>query len=232
MKTTNENAKTQVFNLVILDKSGSMESIRQQAIDGYNETLATIRVAQEKHKDTQEHFVSLAAFCGCGVTMIYDSTPILQVEQLKPEQYEPCCSTPLFDAIGTTVRKLKNSVKEIEDAAVVVTVITDGYENASHEWNAPAIKALIEECKKDGWVFSFIGASRDILKVAETIAIQNTLLWEKTVQGTEEMFSASGNASSRFFDKIAAPCCAGASVADRKKMRRCYAEQYFDETEN
>lgn len=73
METT---AKTQVYNLVILDKSGSMESIRKEAVDGYNETLGTIRAAQLKHLDTQDHFVSLAAFCGCGVEMIYDKTPI------------------------------------------------------------------------------------------------------------------------------------------------------------
>lgn len=53
--------KTQVYNLVILDKSGSMESIRKEAIDGYNETLGSIRAAQLKHLDTQDHFVSLAA---------------------------------------------------------------------------------------------------------------------------------------------------------------------------
>ena len=104
---TNQMMKTQVYNLVILDKSGSMESIRKEAVDGYNETLNTIRVAQKKHADTQKHFVSLAAFCGCGIEMIYDKTPIAQAEPLKPEQYEPCCVTPLFDAIGSSIKKLK-----------------------------------------------------------------------------------------------------------------------------
>ena len=47
--TENTALKTQVYNLVILDKSGSMESIRKEAIDGYNETLGTIRAAQLKH---------------------------------------------------------------------------------------------------------------------------------------------------------------------------------------
>lgn len=230
MKTT--NTKTQVYNLVILDKSGSMMSIRRQAVDGYNETLGTIRAAQAKHQDTQEHFVSLAVFCGCGIEMIYDRTPISEVERLTPERYEPCCSTPLFDAIGSTVQKLKASVREVADAAVVVTVITDGYENASQEWKAPAVKALVEECKKEGWAFSFIGASEDILRVATTISITNTLLWEKSEEGTEEMFSVTGEASSRFFDRMAAPCCANASIAERKKMRRQFSESFFkDEKE-
>ena len=61
MEKRNNTPKTQVYNLVILDKSGSMESIRKEAIDGYNETLGAIRAAQLKHIDTQDHFVSLAA---------------------------------------------------------------------------------------------------------------------------------------------------------------------------
>ena len=223
-----ETVKTQVYNLVILDKSGSMESIRKQAVDGYNETLGTIRAAQIKHYDTQDHFVSLAAFCGCGINMIYDRTPIKDVEKLTLEQYEPCCSTPLFDAIGCSVKKLKTAIKDVEDAAVVVTIITDGYENASKEWKADTIKALIDDCKKDGWVFSFIGASEDILKVATTISIKNTLLWDKSEVGTEIMFAITGNASSRFYDKMATSCCADASVSERKKMRQQFAEEYFD----
>lgn len=57
--------KTQVHNVIILDRSGSMSSIRQAAVDSFNETLAGIRKAQQKFTDTQEHFISLVTFCGC-----------------------------------------------------------------------------------------------------------------------------------------------------------------------
>ena len=150
MQTPTITPKTQVYNLVILDKSGSMESIRKEAIDGYNETLGTIRAAQLKHLDTQDHFVSLAAFCSCGIDMIYDKTPIAETKKLTKKQYEPCCCTPLFDAIGKTIKKLKNDIKDVPDAAVLVTIITDGYENDSKEWTGPAVKKLIDECKAEG----------------------------------------------------------------------------------
>jgi Mg-chelatase subunit ChlD len=224
---TNET-KTQVYNLVILDKSGSMESIRKEAVDGYNETLATIRVAQEKHKDSQDHFVSLAAFCGCGIEMLYDKTPIEKADKLQASQYEPCCVTPLYDAIGSTIKKLKKDIQSVEDAAVLVTIITDGYENASKEWKGDAIKQLIEDCKKDGWMFAFIGAGEDITKTATTLSITNTIVWDKSEEGTKAMFEETNDASSRFFDKMAAPCCAGASIAERKKMRKAFAESYYD----
>lgn len=223
------NIKTQVYNLVILDKSGSMESIRKEAVDGYNETLGTIRAAQLKHMDTQEHFVSLAAFCSCGVEMIYDKTPIKDADKLKPEQYEPCCSTPLFDAIGSCIKKLKKEIKDVEDAAVLVTIITDGYENASHEWTGAAVKKLIDECKQAGWMFAFIGAGEDIIRVAATISITNTLNWDKSSEGTDIMFSVTNKASERFYDKLAAPCCAEADLAERIDMRRKFADEYYDE---
>ena len=229
MQNPDITAKTQVYNLVILDKSGSMESIRKEAIDGYNETLGAIRAAQLKHLDTQEHFVSLAAFCDCGIDMIYDKTPIKDADKLTKEKYEPCCCTPLFDAIGKTVKKLKADIKDIEDAAVLVTIITDGYENSSKEWTGPAIKKLIDDCKEDGWMFSFIGAGEDVVKVATTISITNTVVWEQTTEGTKEMFENENAAQGRFYDKMAVNCPKGMSVADKKRMRKRFSEEYYDE---
>lgn len=61
-KNETKQTKTQVFNVIILDKSGSMGSIREAAVDGFNETLVGVKKAQEKFADTQEHFVSLLTF--------------------------------------------------------------------------------------------------------------------------------------------------------------------------
>lgn len=216
------------YNLVILDKSGSMESIRREAIDGYNSTLDNIRTAQIKHMDTQQHFVSLAAFCDCRIDMIYDKVPIKDVDKLTLKQYEPCCCTPLFDAIGKAVKKLKSDIKDIDDAAVLVTIITDGYENSSKEWSAPAIKKLIKDCKEEGWMFSFIGAGEDVVKVAGKISITNTVVWEQTSEGTKEVFENENAAQSRFYDKMAISCEPSMSISDRKKMRKKFSEEYYD----
>ena len=224
-----ETKKTNVYNLVILDKSGSMEDIRKEAIDGYNETLGSIKAAQLKHLDTQEHFVSLAAFCDCGIDMIYDKTPIAQAEKLTKEQYAPCCCTPLYDAIGKTINTLKKDIKNEEDAAVLVTIITDGYENSSKEWTGAGVKKLIDECKEDGWMFSFIGAGEDVVKTAMTISITNTVVWEKTAQGTKAMFDNEDDARNRFYDKMAEPCRAAMSAEEKKQMRKKFSEEYYEE---
>ncbi|MBQ6577630.1 MAG: hypothetical protein IJL91_07780, partial [Bacteroidales bacterium] len=119
-------------------------------------------------------------------------------------------------------------IKDIEDAAVLVTIITDGYENSSKEWTGPAIKKLIDDCKEDGWMFSFIGAGEDVVKVATTISITNTVVWEQTAEGTKEMFENENAAQGRFYDKMACTCAPNMSVADRKKMRKKFSEEYYD----
>ena len=92
--------KTQVFNVIILDKSGSMEQVRRAAVDGFNETLACIRKAQEKFADTQEHFVSLLTFCDCEKKYVFDKVPVPVASPLTLEDYEPCCRTPSLRCHG------------------------------------------------------------------------------------------------------------------------------------
>ena len=221
-----EAKKTQIYNLVILDKSGSMESIRKEAIDGYNETLGSIKSTQLKFMDTQEHFVSLAAFCDCGIDMIYDMTPIKDAEKLTKEKYDPCCCTPLFDAIGKTVKTLKKKIANVEDSAVLVTIVTDGYENSSKEWDGKAVAKLIDECKEEGWMFSFIGAGEDVVKVATTISITNTMVWENTSEGTKKMFEEENDARVNFcccLDDLADPCASKEEkIVLKKKLSNAY----------
>lgn len=226
-----EAKKTQVYNLIILDKSGSMDSIRAAAINGYNETLGAIKAAQLKHNDTQEHFISLAAFCSCGVDMIYDCTPINEATKLTKDKYNPCCLTPLYDAIGITVKALSKKTDALEDAAVLVTIITDGAENASAEWSGQAVKALIDERKEEGWMFSYIGADHDVESAAASISITNTVVWDKSEAGTTAVIDNENDARSRFYDKVNLcgvinPFMHPSAI---KKMRKQFAEEYYKE---
>lgn len=224
-----ETTKTKVYNLIILDKSGSMESIRKAAIDGYNETLGSIKAAQLKYLDSQEHYISLALFCGCGVEMVYDCTPIKDAEKLTKEMYNPCCMTPLYDAIGKSVKALAKISDAEEDSAVLVTIITDGMENASQEWTGHAIKRLIDERKEEGWMFSYVGADHDVESVAASISITNTVVWKKTTEGTEEMFSNENSARDRFFSKMNVCMAQPMSFEQKKNMRKQFSEEYYKE---
>lgn len=175
-----------VFNLIILDESGSMSSIEKQAIDGVNETMQAIRSAQNKHEG-QEHFVTFVSFNSDGIKTIYDKMEADKVNEITGKDYCPACCTPLYDAMGVSLTKLRKSVAD-EDV-VLVTIITDGYENASQEYNVQAIKALVEYLKEKGWVFTYIGANQDMKKVAATIAINNTLSFSATSKGPKAVFA-------------------------------------------
>ena len=210
--------KKRVFNLIILDESGSMSSIERQAIDGVNETVQTIRAAQKRHPQ-HEHYVTLVSFNSDAVKTIYDKVEANRVEELSNEQYQPSCCTPLYDAMGNALTNLRKSVAE--DDVVLVTVITDGHENSSREYRGAAIKSLVESLKAKGWIFTYIGANQDVVKVASTLSITNTLSFSANAVGTSQMFDTEKKARTRLFDRIAeniAPC----------EM----ADDYFDEDKN
>lgn len=77
-----------IYNLIILDESGSMQSIKPQAITGLNETLQTIKSAQEKFEN-QSHYVTLVSFNTSRVKTIYDCCPANRIQELTKDDYLP-----------------------------------------------------------------------------------------------------------------------------------------------
>lgn len=193
--------KTRIFNLIIIDESGSMQSIKKAAINSVNETIQTIRSAQEKHNE-QDHFVTLVTFNDV-VSTVYQCVPVNEVRELNEETYCPACCTALYDAMGISLNSLRRKVAD--DDKVLVTVVTDGYENASNEYNGQAIKALVDELKAKGWIFAYIGANHDVEAIASKISINNTMKFEATYEGTAKMSAKLGKARVRLFDRMS--CC-------------------------
>ena len=236
VKNETKQTKTQVFNVIILDKSGSMESIRQAAVDGFNETLAGIKKAQEKYAESQEHFVSLLTFCDCEKKYVFDKVPVAEARKLTLDDYEPCCCTPLYDAMGFTLTTMRNHVKKVDDAVVVVTIITDGYENASKEYTGAAVKKLVEELKGEGWTFTYMGANQDSVEVAFNLSIRNSRNFEATSSGTARVMGKDTSTRMNFFSKLHCLHASGGEVfASREERNATYAamaDEAFDEEEN
>lgn len=199
MKTNN---RTKVYNVIILDKSGSMNSIAKQAVDGVNETIASIKREQELHPD-QDNILTLVAFCGCELKKIYENTPIGEVKPITQKDYRPCCMTPLYDAVGNTITAVHRLMEGENNTIASVTVITDGYENASKEYSHKAIKSLIEAYKSEGWLFAYIGADHDVEAVAFNLAIDNHMAFDKSEAGTAHMFDKFQSCRSRFVNEMA-----------------------------
>lgn len=205
-------------NLIILDRSGSMTSIRRQTVNGVNETLATIRCFARENPDTDQR-VTLLAFCDCRMQYIYSNTPIGDIADLQYDQYIPCCNTPLYDAIGSGCSKILGLTAADPEAKVSVTILTDGYENSSREWDHAAIARLIVSLKERGWLIAYIGTGHDVEKVALSINITNHMKFEKTDKATMEMFRMEQEARKKWM-------AISKSVSSRDMPSAC--EGYFE----
>ena len=182
-----QSKEINVYNLILLDESGSMSSIWRQALDGINETLNGIRKTQDEYP-SQHQYVSIVTFEGNGVRgvkTLRDRIPVENIQNLKDDDYRPGGCTPLYDAMGLSLNYLQHCVRD--DDVVLVTIITDGYENSSNEYSGQAIKALVEKLREKGWTFAYIGANQDAVEVAKGLNIDNAMNFDATPQGTVMM---------------------------------------------
>ena len=195
-----DNHVQRVFNLIILDESGSMSSIAGQAISGLNEVFQTIGKAQKEHPG-QQHFISFVTFNSAKIRTVFDRQAVRSDKEIKWTDYMPNSCTPLYDAMGESLNKLKKHVGD--DDVVLVTIITDGYENASREYSGHGIKRLVAELKEKGWVFAYIGTNQDVDAVADDMGIGSRMRYQYSPEGAARMFAQERVSRRRFFDRLA-----------------------------
>ena len=190
-----------IINLIILDASGSMSTIYNQALGGVNETLGAIRVAQNEHPELKQ-YVTLASFSAGEkyLNKIFTDKPIDEVRNITAEDYPLLGCTALHDAMGEMITEVMGLATP--DDCVLVTVITDGYENASQKWTAAGVKSLVETLKTKGWTFTYIGANQDVVMVAESLGVKNSLCFEASEEGTKQMFEKDKKSRKAFFSKL------------------------------
>lgn len=155
---------------VILDKSGSMESRRTDAIGGFN------ALVDDQKAQPGEAALSLVQFdTSYGVTFT-EKAPI-DVPALTMETYTPSGGTALLDAMGKTIdatgRRLAAMSEDARPGKVIVVIITDGEENSSREFTYPRVNEMI--CHQRDvykWEFMFVGTNQDAIASASRIGIQ------------------------------------------------------------
>ena len=225
------NVPTKVYNVIIMDRSGSMWDIQKPAIQGYNEVLGGVKAARKQYAGTQEQYITLVLFDSTSIDEVYWNADPEAAKILTAETYVPGACTPLYDAVGMTLTKLRNELKDDENHSVVVTVITDGLENSSHEYSLSAIQTMIEHLKGEGWSFAYMGTDHDVEGVTVSLSITNVIKFEKTEAGTKAVFEKERRARERYsrkmaeFDK-ASPC---ASAEERKKHQARFADEFYEE---
>jgi len=221
-KYAREKDETRIYNLIILDESGSMSSIREQALSGANETLQTIRTAQQENPDDHQMISFVTFDTGARrpfVRALIECERIETVSDISPAQYQPYGGTPLYDAMGLSITALKDLVKEGDH--VLVTVITDGFENSSNIYTAEMIKELVESLTNQGWVFTYIGANQDSKQTASGLGIRSTMDFQASIQGSVMMFDKMRSSNREYYKKVRRAKLTGEAID--------YEEDFFAE---
>lgn len=156
------NGKTVQVSLV-LDRTGSMASIRSDAIGGYNAYIDELKKSGDDVKFT------LTMFDSQSVDVIHDAVDVSKVPHLTEETYQPRAATPLYDAIMTAVQRLEAKVGAGDN--VIFAVLTDGLENASVKYTLSDVKEFITAKQNIGWMFAYLGADQDAWVVGESIGV-------------------------------------------------------------
>jgi uncharacterized protein YegL len=191
----------QVYNLIILDESGSMQSIKVPIVNGFNKLVQSIKEVELQYPE-QEHFISLVSFNGRGLKVLHSMDSVSKLKEINSSQYQPNSGTPLFDAVGFSVNALNDSLKTKTDYKVLVTIMTDGEENASNKFSGNDIKMLVDTLKQQNWTFTYIGTDHDIESIAKSLSIDNKLYFDKTQDGINQMFEKEKKARDGYSRKI------------------------------
>ena len=190
-----------VLNLIILDESGSMSGLEKVSVDGVNETIQTIKASNEQLPEQKQlmTFVTFSDKYGKPYRKRFELADISTVDTYLLSDYQPGGTTPLYDTMGDTLTELEKVATEND--IVLVTIITDGYENSSREYDAEKIRALVKRLDEKDWVFTYIGANQDAILEARKIGINNAMNYDADEDGTREMWEKEKRSRTFFMQK-------------------------------
>ncbi len=223
--------KARIYNLIIVDESGSMSHLREATLSGINETIGTIKSAQKEFAETQEHTLTLVTFDSDSnrpdVRTMIDNQSIVEVKEFR--DYMPRGCTPLYDAMGQSLTKLHTAIKGDVDASAVVTVLTDGLENASREWDAQSLRKLIEQLKEEGWSFSYMGSAHNVKEVTDLLSIENVVEFSHDQLGAAHTWGRERSSRRAYYQRMSEAYTMRDRYSDDEIMeeKRRYAKEYY-----
>lgn len=206
-----------VHNLIILDESGSMSGLEKVSVAGVNETIQTIKEAYLDNPE-QEQLLTMVTFSKQDDVRLvhhYSSNNIIDVEKMPLNKFNPNGMTPLWDVMGNMCTRIEKETDA--ETLVLMTIITDGLENASTEYNRESIKSLVDRLDQAGWVFTYIGANQDAVYEANSMGIRNALQYDSDEEGTRKMWEKERNSRKAFYGRTE-------TIKSRIQLKRGYFE--------
>jgi len=174
----------------VIDRSGSMEAIRTDAIGGFNTFV------EEQRKVPGEAAITFTQF-DTEYEVVYTNKPLADVPALDASTYVPRGMTALLDAIGRTINDLGARLEKTDEndrpEKVIFIILTDGHENASHEFTRDKVFEMITHQKeKYGWEFIFLAAGQDAIATGMGLGIdaKDAVNFAATGKGVRAAYSS------------------------------------------
>lgn len=183
----------------VLDRSGSMESIKADTIGAFNTYLDTLR-------DAKNMEFTLVQFDSVSLDKVCVRVPVIGAPKLNDNNYVPRGSTPLVDASYKCIKAVEEYLGLDKETKVVIAIQTDGHENCSQEYSFEQLNALIKEKTALGWQFLFMGASIDAYDQGARMGISrgSTVSYNAQDQrATQDAFVASASNTRSFASGLA-----------------------------
>ena len=177
----------------VMDETGSMSSLKDEAISGFNKYIDDLK----RDLKGRTNF-SLMLFDSTKMRWHVIDKPIKEVTHLNEDTYRPGALTPLWDAVAEAILLTEERVKGKKNPKVVITVLTDGAENASRKYTTKTVKDMIKE--HSDWAINFLGANMDAWNVAGEIGIDtgSVMNFDFTSSGLSAGFRSASIATSNF----------------------------------
>jgi hypothetical protein len=176
--------------ICIIDRSGSMSAIVNDAIGGFNTFL------EEQKKFSGEATLTFVQF-DTEYEIVHENRPLNDVPPLDNSTYRPRGMTALLDAVGRTIedtgRRLSNIPNESRPDKIIVAILTDGEENSSRKYNLSQIREMVTHQKeKYQWEFIYLGANQDAFAEAVKFGIdsKDTANFAATGKGVRNAYNS------------------------------------------
>jgi hypothetical protein len=189
----------------ILDRSGSMDAIRDDVVGGFNSFVA------QQAAEPGECLMTLVQFDSQDpYEVLFDARPLLDIPPLTPATFQPRGSTPLYDAMGraianATIRAEQHAAAGELDEDILFVTFTDGLENASREYDREKVFAAVKTREERGWTFVFLGANQDSYAAGHALGYDPRSVQNFTAdgEGTRAAWLSLGRATSSRRQKLA-----------------------------
>lgn len=190
--------KDEALIVCVIDRSGSMASVVDDAIGGYNTFLESQKALPHPAK------WSLVLF-DHDYEMVERGLPIAAAMPLDKVRFHPRGTTALLDAIGRTIDDTGKNLATLPESErpnkVLVAILTDGQENASKDYTRERIGQMIEHQRTVySWEFLFLAADQDAISVASRLSIPaaNAVNYANTGEGNRTAYDKLSKATSSY----------------------------------